>query len=241
MSFIRTTVTPCDARRIERTHDWEIPAREVARHVERRGRRHAYETLDAVATALVVIDLMAFFVETTPYARGIVDPVNRLAGALRAAGGTVAWVTPAVGPPTDWARAFYGDAVAETYAASGAEPWAALDVAPGDLRVEKTSASALFPGRSPLDGLLRDRGIDTVLVAGAVTSVCVEATARDAATLGYRTVVVADACAGVDDAAHNATLRTIYRSYGDVRPTPDLIDLLLDASQVLHHPDGVSH
>lgn len=133
---------------------------------------------------------------------------------------------PAAGPPTAWARGFYGDAGAEAYAAGSAALAPGLAVEPGDLRVEKTAASALFPGRSPLDGLLRERGVDTVLVAGTVTNVCVEATARDAATLGHRTVVVGDACAGVDDASHAASLRTIYRSVGDVRRTDEVLALL---------------
>jgi nicotinamidase-related amidase len=198
----------------------------VQRHVARRGRRHAYEELDGAHTALVVVDLTAFFVGTTTHAHGIVAPVDRLARAVRAAGGVVAWVTPAAGPPTAWARGFYGDAVAEAYAAGDAALAPGLTVGPDDLRVGKTAASALFPGRSPLDGLLRDRGVDTVLVAGTVTNVCVEATARDAATLGYRTVVIGDACAGVDDTSHAATLRTVYRSIGDVRRTEEVLALL---------------
>lgn len=38
-------------------------------------------------------------------------------------------------------------------------------------------------------------------------------------TGGYGVIMVADANAGVDGASYNATLRTIYRSSGDVRPT----------------------
>lgn len=34
--------------------------------------------------------------------------------------------------------------------------------------------------------------------------------------------MLADACADVSTAAHNATLRTIYRSFGDVRSTVDV-------------------
>jgi nicotinamidase-related amidase len=92
--------------------------------------------------------------------------------------------------------------------------------------VEKSAASALFPGRCPLPEVLAARGIESVLVTGTVTSVCVESTARDASTLGYRVVLVADACADVSDAAHNATLRTVYRSFGDVRPTAEVLALL---------------
>jgi hypothetical protein len=35
-----------------------------------------------------------------------------------------------------------------------------------------------------------------------------------------------EACADTSDAAHNASLRTIYRSFGDVRPTTDVVTLL---------------
>jgi nicotinamidase-related amidase len=65
-----------------------------------------------------------------------------------------------------------------------------------------------------------------VLVTGTVTSVCCESTARDAATLGYRVVFVADGTADVRDSVRNATLRTVYRSFGDVRPTTEVLELL---------------
>lgn len=77
-----------------------------------------------------------------------------------------------------------------------------------------------------LHELLEDRGIGTVLIAGAVANVCCEATARDASTLDYRTIMVADANAAVRDADLNATLHTIYRSYGDVRSTAEVIELI---------------
>ena len=44
-------------------HEWAIEAREYARHETRRGRRHAYERLDPMHTALVVIDMVPFFLE----------------------------------------------------------------------------------------------------------------------------------------------------------------------------------
>ncbi|MFD7994262.1 hypothetical protein [Streptomyces mexicanus] len=46
-------------------------------------------------TALIAIDMVPFFTETDPYVRGIVPHVDRIAGALRTAGGLVAWVLPA--------------------------------------------------------------------------------------------------------------------------------------------------
>jgi nicotinamidase-related amidase len=68
--------------------------------------------------------------------------------------------------------------------------------------------------------------VDSLVITGTVTSVCCESTARDAAMLGYRVVFVADGTADVRDSVHNATLRTIYRSFGDVRPTSEVLALI---------------
>ena len=213
-------------------HDWFVEERELLRHESRRGRRHAFEHLDARRTALVVIDLVPFFVGASPYCRGIVPRVNALAHELRGAGGTVAWVVPGYREPTARDREFLGDEIAELMARSGGTGeavdrlWPELEVAEGDLVVEKTATSAFFPGSSPLPQLLEARGVDTVVVAGAVTNVCVEASVRDAATLGLRVVLVADACAAMRDQDHNATLHVVYRSYGDVRPTTEVLELI---------------
>jgi nicotinamidase-related amidase len=65
-----------------------------------------------------------------------------------------------------------------------------------------------------------------VLIAGTVANVCCESSARDASTLGYRTIMLADANAAVRDADLNATLHTIYRTFGDVRTTQEVLELL---------------
>lgn len=214
-------------------HDWRIPEREYERQLQRRGRRHAFERLEPATTALVVVDLVPFFAEANPYCAAIIPHVNTLAGALRDAGGVVAWVLPSDGDPfPELAAEFFGPEVAKTYAASGgagplpARLAAGLEHREGDVFVEKTATSAFFPGRCPLPDLLADRGVRTVIIAGTVTNVCCEATVRDARTLGYRVIMVADANATVRDEMHNATLTTVYRSFGDVRPTAEVLDLI---------------
>ena len=107
-----------------------IDERDVARHVARRGRRHAYPELDPAATALVVVDLVAFFVAGSEWCGSVVPHVNALAASLRTRGGTVAWVVPAVGAPSDWAVEFYGAATAVAYAGSGGRRPAAARGAP---------------------------------------------------------------------------------------------------------------
>lgn len=228
------TINPADQ---VKTHFWYIDPKEYARHENRRGKRHAYQTIKASSTALVVIDMIPFFVNENPYCRGIIPNIARLTSTLRAAGGVVVWVLPALETRvSDVKREFFGDKVADMYnksAGSGSlneRIWHEFDVLPDDLIVEKSSSSAFFPGYSPLHSMLQEHNIDTVLITGTVTNVCCESSARDAKELGYRVIMVADANAAVSDQSHNATLHTIYRSFGDVRPTQEVIELISSES-----------
>ncbi|MEV0703677.1 isochorismatase family cysteine hydrolase [Saccharopolyspora sp. NPDC050389] len=227
----------------EKLHAWLIEDREYARHEARRGRRFAFPSLDPARTALVIIDMVPFFVTGNPYCRGIVPNISRLARTLRTTGGTVAWVLPAVTERTPKAEEFYGPKAAEVYrAAGGTGPlaqrlWREFTIHDDDVLVEKSAPSAFFPGRCPLPELLEQRGIDTVLIAGTVTNVCCESSARDASTLGLRVIMVADANAAGRDADHNATLHTIYRSFGDVRATAEVVAMLEEAGV----SDGCRH
>lgn len=213
-------------------HEWTVEDREVRRHIARRGRQHAFETLDPSRTALVVVDMVPFFVAESAFCRGIVSNINALAGGLRANGGVVAWVVPGYREPTSRDREHLGAEVAERYALSGGEGepvdriWPGLAAEPGDIAVEKTAHSAFFPGRCPLPQLLEGRDIDTVIMTGTLTNVCVEGSVRDATTLGYRAILVADACAAMRDRDHNAALHVVHRSYGDVRSTSEVLELV---------------
>ena len=62
---------------------------------------------------------------------------------------------------------------------------------------------------SQLDVLLRCRGIDTMVFAGVATNFSVEGTARQASDLGYRTMIVSDACSAADEATHQASLASL--------------------------------
>ena len=73
-------------------HDCRLPEDFVAEVTKRRGRRYAFESLTPERTALVVIDMQDAFVGPggLAAARGIVPAINRLAVALRRAGGRYA-------------------------------------------------------------------------------------------------------------------------------------------------------
>jgi len=213
-------------------HRWAIEQREIDRHLARRGRSHGFETIDTRSTAMIVVDLTPFFVDSLPTALGVCPVVDELAAAMRRAGGLVAWTVPAFVDPSPARREFLGDEIAERYGAADASGplrdrlWPGFTLDERDIVVEKLRPSAFFPGSCDLHEQLTARGIDTVVVCGTVANVCVEATVRDASALDYRPILVADATAAVTDDMLNATLRTVYRSFGDVRSATEVTTLL---------------
>ena len=78
---------------------------------------------------------------------------------------------------------------------------------------------------SQLDVILRSRGVDTLLFAGVATNASVESTARQASDLGYRTIIVADACSAADPGAHDAAIASLGL-LGEITTTADAVDAL---------------
>ncbi len=71
--------------------------------------------------------------------------------------------------------------------------------------------------------MLRDRGIDTLLITGTATNVCCESSARDAMMLNFKVVMVSDGLATHNDEEHNATLSNFYGLFGDVQTMDEAI------------------
>jgi nicotinamidase-related amidase len=219
-------------------HAFEMPGDYVARTVAREGRPHSVTRLDGPHTALLVVDMQRYFMEAPfagacPMAREIVPNVNRLATELRGSGGFVVWLQNAAPRQSEksWSalRERYSDAAARARwdalqeEADGFELWPDLDIGPRDGRVVKHRYSGFIAGSSSLDSLLREREIDTLLIAGVATNVCCESTARDAMMLNYRVLMVSDACAAASDREHEAALGNLYLFFGDVQTTDEAI------------------
>jgi len=98
--------------------------------------------------------------------------------------------------------------------APGTEFDPCLDAQPGDLEIVKPRYSAFFGTR--LDEILRGRAIDTVVVLGLTTNVCVQSTARDAWQRDYRTITLDDCCAEIGEGSHAASLAWTSRNFGMV-------------------------
>lgn len=223
-------------------HETGIPKHVVDGVIGRRGRFHVYDELDPAKTALVVIDMQASFLaegapSEVPAARDIVPNINRLVSTVRETGAVAAW-TQATFSDIQYGgwETFFRDMVPPELSArilenlkeggKGHPLWPGLDVREEDLRIRKNRYSAFVPGASDLERRLRDRDIDTVLIAGTLTNVCCESTARDAMQLGFRTVMVSDANAARTEEEHRATLTSFIQAFGDVRTTDDVIGLL---------------
>jgi ureidoacrylate peracid hydrolase len=104
--------------------------------------------------------------------------------------------------------------------------WSGLTVEPADTTVIKNRYSALIPGSSSLERLLRSLEIDTVLIAGTKTNICCEATARDAMMLDFKVVMVSDCCAALSDDEHRSALENVIQQFGDVMTGDDVLERL---------------
>ena len=213
-------------------HPSGIPEKIVSKVVARRGRLHAFENIDSGRTALVVIDLDTATVGANEECQRLVPRVNALAGEVRSAGGRVAWVTSRMPVMPKHFAAILGAELATKYVndgqpnGAGTTLWHALGVTQGDLFATKSGASAFFPGKCNLKPQLDPLGIDTLLIAGAVTNICCESSARDAVELEYKVIMVSDLLSGHAHGLHEATLATFYRIFGDVRPSEEIVGLL---------------
>ena len=222
-------------------HNMEIPDYVIERIMAKRGRLYVFDRFDPAKTALVVIDMQNFFVAEVATARSICPNINVLAARVRELGGVVAWVLLTVADeidgPSKWPiyhdyfftpekMKAHKDGLTE--GSEGHKLYPDLVVEEVDIITRKSRFSAFIQGSSDLDGQLRERGIENLLIAGTATNFCCETSARDAMMVGYRVVMVSDANAARYDEDHIAGLTTIWQSFGDVRSMDDCIaDLLV--------------
>src|SRR3954468_4337413 len=132
--------------------------------------------------ALIVIDMQqgSFGPDQRRHdAAGLVDRLNRLARAVRTDGGAVIFVQHD-GPPGD---PHHPDE-------PGWRLLSALEIRPDDTVVRKRSCDAFLD--TPLEQVLRDSGIDRLIITGCATDYCVDTTVRTALGRGWPTIVPSD-------------------------------------------------
>lgn len=211
-------------------------------------------TLDLTRTAVVVVDMQNDFCHPEGWLAGIgVDvtaarePIPVLAAALpalRAQGVPVLWLNWGNRPD----RANLPPGVLHVYDPAGtgvgigspsnpagtpvleAGSWSAgtvdeLVAEPGDVHVDKYRMSGFVD--TPLDSILRNLRIDTVLFAGVNADQCVLSTLMDAANIGYDVVLLEDAVATTSPQfCFDATIYTVRQCFGFTTTTSDLLTAL---------------
>lgn len=208
--------------------------------------------IDPERSALIIIDMQNFDISPggvfdltdvdTTHGQNVVAPIKSVAGAARRAGLPVLYTKnvipadPALWPDEDspWYRK--GD-YRKLAAASpelrrghcvdgewGAEIVDDLAPAPGDLVVEKSTYSGFV--NTPLDVLLKRKGVRYLFLSGIGTPTCVEATARDAYFHDYNPILISDCCGAILRETHEAALFAIKRRYGWVTSSASFLAAL---------------
>lgn len=159
------------------------------------------------AEALLVIDMLNDFCDPkgslfVPMNREVIPNIAREIARARERGAPVIYVCdrhpvgdiefrnwPAHGVPGTW----------------GSEITDELKPAPGDIIVSKHTL--LIFHETELEGVLRERGINSLIVTGCLTNICVMYGATEAVVRGYRVKVPRDCVAAADPAMHEFALR----------------------------------
>lgn len=98
---------------------------------------------------------------------------------------------------------------------------------PGEMVLNKTSSGPL--NSTKFDQTLHNLGINSLIVCGLTTAVCVMQTAREAADRGFRVLVAEDACTEMSEEMHQAALQTFSLTFGRVRSTEEIVKLFTAA------------
>jgi len=209
--------------------------------VERGAVLNSFPTLAPGRTALVNIDMQAVFLDErqiygNAHARDIVGAVNALSAAMRKAGAPVIWTRQThtydgpCAPPAwqyDESKPGVADGIAALQAGAPSQGlYAAMDVADGDIVIDKYRYGALSCPAGNLRRTLEELGAEMIVITGTLTNCCCETTAREANLAGLKVIVVADATATLTDEEHNAALLNLRLNFADVRTTAEVLAMI---------------
>ena len=192
--------------------------------------------IDLARTALVIIDMQRDFLEPGGFGETLGNDVSRLAaavepcravlGAARQRGLLVIHTREghrpdlSDAPPAKVERGEPSKRIGApgpmgrilVRGEPGLDIFAALYPAVGEPVIDKPGKGAFY--QTELELMLRNRGIENLLVCGVTTEVCVNTTVREANDRGYRCIVLSDCCASYFPHFHEAGLAMIKAQGG---------------------------
>ena len=198
--------------------------------------------MDPKTTALILVGYQNDYFAANGILRGVVEEPNRVDNVLASSLAFIAAMaptdmtiiaTPIVLEPEYRALA-NSVGILGTIKASGAfkAGTAGADTIPELLafgeRVTYVTGKVGFNAFSntTLDGVLNAKGIKDVLVAGMITSLCIDSTGRAAYERGYAVKVLSDCCSARTPAEQDFYCQNIFPLYGGVLTTTQAIEQL---------------
>jgi nicotinamidase-related amidase len=94
----------------------------------------------------------------------------------------------------------------------------------GDHIIDKYGYGAFHS--TNLEDTLRSLGVESLVITGTVTQICVEETGREAFHRGYKTTLVSDAVSSYMPDLHLATLKNFAHKFGWVMATAEVLQAL---------------
>lgn len=194
-----------------------------------------FTTIAADTTAVLVVDMLNDFCAVggamvLPGAERLIAPQNSIINAVRNNRGTVVFVNDAHRNALRRDREFLKREPHCLEGTWGAKVVDALDRRPEDIEVVKRRYSGFF--NTDLDLTLKDMEIDTVIVVGVVTNICVRSTVHDAFFQGYRVFVPRDCVAATGPREQESSLYDIATHFGWVTGSADLVKALNEGTEI---------
>lgn len=191
--------------------------------------------VDSKHTAVLVVDMInEFCVEggamVLPGAERLYGPQNAVIGAARSAGAPVVFIIDTHRKNMRREREFIIRTPHSFEGEWGCGVVDALDRRAEDIAVVKRRYSGFF--NTDLDLTLKDMMIDTVIVMGVVTNICVRSTVHDAFFHGYHVLVPEDCVAATGPREQASSLYDIATHFGTVTNSDEIVDALENGGEV---------
>ena len=186
--------------------------------------------LIADKAALLVVDMQNYFLHESGHAflgggKAVVPTVGRVIDGFREAGRPILYTRHVHNPDGSDAGImgwWWRDMIVE--GTTDSEILESLAPRPEDRVICKHRYSAFY--ETDLDSELRNRGIEDIVIAGVMTNLCCESTARDGFYRDYRMFVLADGTGTVTEEMHLASLMNLAYGFAQVSAAGEIISQL---------------